>query len=270
MKRSLAFAMVLSACGLGASLSAGAQTIYPAKDGTLADGGLYGPFDGIADDADWYFNESSYEGSIALSTDERAAAEEHRVVWEYSLNTVSYEPPVAATLTFTIRGAPIWPFPDVVVHVYSYPADLQETMDDFHAGPAILQGSVTVLPYQDPTVYTVDASTAVSEALTSGENMVAFRYQIDPGTLEDANQAFIDALDSDPTTKPFLTIDEAPPAPGDADEDGDVDLVDYASFESCMSGPDTTPGSGCDVFDFDQDVDVDLEDFERFQNYFTG
>ena len=250
-----------------------AQTVYPSKDGTLADGGIYGSFDGVADDADWYFNQSSYEGSITLATDPPESSLEHRVVWEYNLSGVTLEPPVSATLTFTIRGAPIWPLPDVDVHVYSYPADLQETLDDFPAGPAVFQGSVTIEPYQTPTEYSLNVADVVSDALDSGDDKVAFRFQIDPDTPYENNQAFIDALDSNPSTKPFLTIDEGP-VPGDFNDDGEVDLTDYAIFADCMAGPDvTTPPEGCftDQFsnaDLDNDGDVDLGDFGLFQYYF--
>ena len=268
MLRSYVVAVVVIACTVHAPSAEAAQTFYPVKDGTLADGGSYGPFDGVADDWDWSFSESSYEGSILLTT-ELSNPLEHRVVWEYNLNTVSAAPPVLAELSVTVRGAPIWPFPDVDVHVYSYPADLQETPEDFGAGPTVLQGILTIIAYQDPTEYVLDVSAVVDEALTSGANMVAFRFQIDPGTPHPANQAFIDALDSDQTTKPFLVIDEAP-LWGDADGDRDVDVADFQAFEDCMLGPDAVVGESCDVFRFDPDEDVDVHDFAGFQQAFTG
>jgi hypothetical protein len=154
--------------------------------------------------------------------------------------------------------------------VYAYPADLQETADDFSAGPAVLQGIVTLSAYQDPTVFAIDVSAVVSEALSSGVDAVAFRMQIDPDTTSDINQAFIDAVDSDPSTKPSLTIGEAPPLPGDLDGDGDVDLYDLAelmgTYGSCTGEPDYIPladidGSGC----------VDLPDLAALLgNYGTG
>ncbi len=249
---------------------AGAQTIYPTKDGTLADGGSYGPFDGVADDWDWTFNQTSYEGSITLTTAPGTTSLEHRVVWEYNLANVYYAPPVTATLTFTVRGAPIWPFPDVNVHIYAYPADLQESPDDFAAGPAVFQGVVTLAPYQEPTVFELDVSGVVNEALTSGDNRVGLRFQIDPNTPNDRNQAFIDALDSDPTTKPYLTITEWSGIPGDIDHDGDVDLADLsillAAYNTCegdanFNGEADLDGDGC----------VNLADLSiLLSNYGTG
>jgi hypothetical protein len=54
---------------------------------------------------------------------------------------------------------------------------------------------------------------------------------------------------------------------GDIDQDGDVDLTDYARYTACLSGPNqTTPPPGCtpvefDRSDFDSDGDVDARDF---------
>ncbi|MGD2108401.1 MAG: hypothetical protein PVI86_03315 [Phycisphaerae bacterium] len=242
------------------------QVIRPTKDGTIADGGIYGPFGGGPDQADWYFNESSFEGSITLSRDTL----EHRVVWEYNLGGVSLEPPVEAILSATIRGARIYPFPDVVIHVYAYPADLQERLSDFDAGPALLQGTATIIPYQDPADYTFDVSAVVNDALTSGDDKVAFRFQVNPFTFDPNSQAFIDALDAEPETKPYITVSEPPAAPGDYDRDGDVDDADYLAFLDCMGDPGAAGPSGCEDFDFDHDDDVDYFDYFRFAGYFTG
>jgi len=56
----------------------------------------------------------------------------------------------------------------------------------------------------------------------------------------------------------------------DCNSDGGVDLLDYADFESCMSGPGGgLPLPDCNCFDLDSDQDVDLSDVRRFQQVFT-
>jgi hypothetical protein len=58
--------------------------------------------------------------------------------------------------------------------------------------------------------------------------------------------------------------------PGDLDNDGDVDLDDYARFAPCVGGPgQVTPPPSCDQTDFAEadlngDTDVDLADFREF------
>jgi len=252
-----------------------AQTVYPSKDGTLLDGAPVGPFDGIADEADWLFNGfgPGYEGSITLVREGPTNSFEHRLVWEYNLSTVTVGPWVDATLTFTLIGAPVYPLPDADVHIYSYPADLVESLSDFSAGPAVLVGSVVVvpsIPFQPPTTYTVDVSDTVSQALVTGTKKVAFRMQIDPNTQYAQNQAFMDAKDGaeNLATKPFLTITQGS-RPGDYNGDGHVDLADFAVMVDCLNGPQASPApslhnvtvSAClEAFDSDHDADVDMID----------
>lgn len=56
---------------------------------------------------------------------------------------------------------------------------------------------------------------------------------------------------------------------GDCNGDGVVDLVDYAVFAGCMTGPNLGPiGAGCGCIDLDVDDDVDLRDFAEFMIIF--
>lgn len=58
---------------------------------------------------------------------------------------------------------------------------------------------------------------------------------------------------------------------GDYDCDQDVDLLDFADWVDCMTGPDSGPYlDGCEAFHFDCDADVDLTDFAGFQAVFAG
>ena len=61
------------------------------------------------------------------------------------------------------------------------------------------------------------------------------------------------------------------PLPGDCDENGSINSLDAAGLIACLAGPGMTPpasGGGCDcleTFDFDTDDDIDLLDFAVFQ-----
>ena len=254
-----------SLCVASPTAAAATETLYPLRDGTFVDGGVFGSFDGVPDAWDWAFNQSSYDGAITLTNKPEKDSIEHRVFFEYDFRNVTLEPPTTAILRFVLRGAPIFPAPDAEVYVYSYPGDLIESPSDYSAGPAVLQGSVLVVPFSDPTAFAINVSRSVNEALLAGETAVAFRFQINPNTPSPASQAFIDALDSDPTTKPSLTLGET--IPGDGNGDGVVDLGDYALFADCMYGPDSPAPTGCDPFDFDHDTDVDLRDLKTFQSF---
>jgi len=58
---------------------------------------------------------------------------------------------------------------------------------------------------------------------------------------------------------------------GDADVDGDTDLIDFAMFASCITGPNPAGAipTECTVFDFDVDGDVDLFELATFQRAFA-
>ncbi|MCH8251795.1 MAG: VCBS repeat-containing protein, partial [Planctomycetes bacterium] len=57
---------------------------------------------------------------------------------------------------------------------------------------------------------------------------------------------------------------------GDLDDDCDVDLLDFAGFADCMSGPGGGVSVGCEPLDFESDGDVDMHDFHVFQRAFSG
>jgi len=57
---------------------------------------------------------------------------------------------------------------------------------------------------------------------------------------------------------------------GDCDSDGYVDPDDFAQFVTCMDGPDSGTTEGCGCTDLDNDGDVDLMDFATLQRLFTG
>jgi hypothetical protein len=150
--------------------------------------------------------------------------------------------------------------------VYVYPADLLERTTDFSVD-GILVESLILEPYQPPTVFQVNVSNATSDVLQAGGNKVGFRFQIDPQTPHLISQAFMDALDSDPATKPVLVVTEQ--VPGDLDGDRDVDLVDFRRVTQCLSGPDRRPAD-CRLSDFDFDADVDMLDLQMFEDFYNS
>ncbi|MCK4342121.1 MAG: hypothetical protein KAY37_10415 [Phycisphaerae bacterium] len=56
----------------------------------------------------------------------------------------------------------------------------------------------------------------------------------------------------------------------DLDEDGDVDLHDFATFARCFTGSGGLAPPGCECADLDGDGDIDADDFTRFDDNFTG
>lgn len=59
-------------------------------------------------------------------------------------------------------------------------------------------------------------------------------------------------------------------ATGDADADGDVDLVDFAAFQDCADEAGGLPQPQCLLLDYDRDDDVDLDDYSGFHAALTG
>jgi hypothetical protein len=237
------------------------QVVYSVADGTIVDGGSYGSFDGAGDNADWTFNETSYEGAIGLAR-VPAPGFERRVVFEYDLGALTARPPVIATLTFLVRGSGLFPASTAGLEVYAYAADLGEQLADFSAGPSVFVAREFILPFQPATLYEINISSLIDEAIANGTRKVAFRFQIDPDTAPHSNQVFIDALDTVASSKPFITLYGG--IRGDFDHDSDVDVEDYALLAPCIEGPYRPATPACRPFDIDFDGDVDLVDMAEF------
>ncbi len=72
-------------------------------------------------------------------------------------------------------------------------------------------------------------------------------------------------------TKGAASLADAPRIRSDFDQDGDVDLSDFATFQACFNGPNQAVTSpACVKTDLDFDNDVDLSDFAAFQTCFNG
>jgi hypothetical protein len=190
---------------------------------------------------------------------------EHRLIFEFNLSTITRQPPVVAGLKFALRGAPRFPAETAVVQVLAYPSDLVESLGDFSAVPAVLLGQVSVLASQPRTLFEVNVSDQVNNALAFPTKRVAFRLQLIPETQ--AAQAFLDAVDTDPATKPSVVIFDS--VAGDFDHDNDLDMNDFAILVSCMTGPGIGTAPGCTVCELNGDRNVDLEDLRIFEERHT-
>jgi Tol biopolymer transport system component len=102
--------------------------------------------------------------------------------------------------------------------------------------------------------YSLDVSTY----LKAGDNLIAARGLDYDGGSSAGFAALMEIA-------PVITY-------GDIDEDGDVDLTDYAVFQACFNGP-NRPFAAltyCPQADADNDADVDLKGFIEFQGCFNG
>ena len=81
------------------------------------------------------------------------------------------------------------------------------------------------------------------------------------------NHGFLGAEPSDDTADPqWISIGGT----GDSEQDGDVDMHDFAEFLACYTGPGGSVSPVCAFADFDADCDVDLDDWGGFMLALTG
>ena len=83
----------------------------------------------------------------------------------------------------------------------------------------------------------------------------------DMGVLE--HVAFASTGGAGPFSVQFDGFEQLPAA--DFDGDGDTDLDDFATLETCLTGPGGGILFGCQWADLDSDSDVDARDYARFQ-----
>lgn len=84
---------------------------------------------------------------------------------------------------------------------------------------------------------------------------------------------------SDPGGALFETVSTAPGGDAvtfnlaldaDFDDDNDVDLTEFGTFQACFSGAGVPADTGCALCDFDGDTDVDRADYALFQSCGSG
>jgi len=158
--------------------------------------------------------------------------------------SLSSQMPFASGLPHDIKASPILE----VAYDNDFGAAPGSALDGLAPGAGVLVEQITIVP---TGLGTVDVTLS---------NLSAAHTTAAPdGSLFEVADVAI------PTVQ--LTVTSL----GDADMDGDVDLIDFAMFPACMTGPDNGPVSiGCEVFDFNADDDVDHDDFAGFQLAFTG
>ncbi len=102
----------------------------------------------------------------------------------------------------------------------------------------------------------------------TGDGVLTGRYG--KGVLE--HLAFASTGSTGPFTVYIDSVEQlCGVAPGDFDEDGDVDLADFSVFRMCFGGPNQPlPYPECGPVDLDGDADADLTDFALFQSCFNG
>ena len=95
---------------------------------------------------------------------------------------------------------------------------------------------------------------------------------IDPGTLHHSTTYYwrVDEISTAGTTVGNVWTFTTKPAPGDFDQDGDVDLSDFGFFQLCLSGSGIRLRPGCEPADLTGNGDVDGADFALFRACFTG
>ncbi|MCK4659794.1 MAG: endonuclease/exonuclease/phosphatase family protein [Phycisphaerae bacterium] len=117
-------------------------------------------------------------------------------------------------------------------------------------------------------------------ALSVGNSYVLNTTSMAADDLDAAGLEFYDVMLNPPGYYDHLPliVDFVVPAKlrGDWNNDGVVDVLDFAEFPACLSSPSGTssftipPWQCLDVFDFDTDDDIDLADFVAFQRSFEG
>ncbi|MCC7292211.1 MAG: hypothetical protein IT449_09150 [Phycisphaerales bacterium] len=98
-------------------------------------------------------------------------------------------------------------------------------------------------------------------SVADGFNSVVVHYDAPPPTCQDYGVIFL--ADN-------MIVDRGCGLPGDIDGDCRVDLADLAALVGCLQGPGVACAPQCAPLDLDLDGDLDLQDFAQFQTAFTG
>ncbi len=205
----------------------------------------YGHYD--AGSADLTLNTKIYEAHLGVDEDIAAATGvPEGVGFHFALNNVLYKdnriPPRGFTQAgFAAAGA---------APVGADYAD-QQYWDDsqFFIPPGVTTASVTLFYQASSKEYITFLR---DENVTNDAGQVLYNQWVATGKSPPV-----------PMASEALAVTDHPG--GDYDGSGSVDLADYAAFPACMYGPNVPVAGACAAFDCDDDGDVDVDDYGTFQ-----
>ena len=178
-----------------------------------------------------------------------------RMVLEYDLTNLPTSPTSIIWATHIVNS-PLGEAEIDILDFYSYAGDGKVTLDEFDAGEWFVSVEYSENPPIPPTPFLfVDVSNDVNSLIDEGKAFLGIRVS----TVTDS----VWILGSSAATNwpdPFLVVEF----------DG-YGLMDLVSFNACLGGPGAPASESCEAtFDFDNDGDVDLRDYAVFQQRFDG
>lgn len=139
----------------------------------------------------------------------------------------------------------------------------------FRANRAPVPGSVTIELFKPGTPTSVSAELIVPNPVRPDCNLNNIDDACDLSCLTDGSLCNVTGCGQSGDVN-FNGLPDECEILGDSNNDGDVDLHDFAVLADCLSGPGLpAPSDDCLVFDVAADDDVDLHDFAPVMNSFA-
>lgn len=148
-----------------------------------------------------------------------------------------------------------------------------EAFEDVQAAP--IGASYEDGQYWDDTSFEIPAGTMRVDVRLyyQSASREFIEFLRNENNTNDAGDILYDQWEITGKSPPQLMVSDSlmPYVFGDVNDDGFVDLSDYAAYYSCETGPNGTyvPGSNCEFLDADADSTVDLADFAVLMNVYT-
>ena len=246
-------------------------TIYADAEFTPRD--IDPPDDGIADVFVAGQPETYKYLFIKAGTEDRACA-------EFPMDTIPSCMPAKAELHFFIRTLDDNLYPADPIEVKWYEGNGLPDLADYDP----VDGQIATVfdgPVQDllntngcPVAYTeitIDVTNAVYQAMAADLDFMGFVFRDTVAYPSHRFDIYSNTWNCQPPSnccsESYIKLELTYLTPGDADEDGDLDLFDFARFQECFNG---AVISGCEPMDFDCDQDVDLSDYQLLFDVFSG